>query len=441
MKDYGTKSCITCKKEFALSRTNKNTKRFCSISCSRVNPESNKKTRETKLKKYGSETWNNSEKRKETTFNKYGIISSFSLPETREKSKQTMMERYGVEHNSTARKIQLDKDKCYNLYNNDNLSCSEIGTIVGLKRTAVERKFREFEIPLNKGKTQSSHERIIRDYLTSLKIEYICNSRNIISPKELDIFIPSHNLAIEINGLYWHSDERLDKNYHYNKMIMCKEKNIQLLQFFDFEIKEKLDIVKSIISSYFNKNERIYGRKCEIFIPSKKETYDFINENHIQGNVRHSYSIGLKYNNIIVGMMTFGVPRFNKNYDFELLRLCFKIGFSVLGGTEKMFKYFIDNHVNKSIISYCDNRLFGGNVYSRIGMNHVKDSSPSYIYSNNQIRLSRYQCQKHKLSKILEKFNPDFTEIENMKNNGFFRTWDAGTSVFTITTKENNNEE
>lgn len=69
------------------------------------------------------------------------------------------------------------------------------------------------------GNINSKKEKEILSFINSLNIETIENDRLVVSPNELDIFIPSHNIGIEFNGLYWHSNEFLDKNYHLNKTI------------------------------------------------------------------------------------------------------------------------------------------------------------------------------------------------------------------------------
>lgn len=51
-------------------------------------------------------------------------------------------------------------------------------------------------------------EKQIVDYIKFLNIENIIeNSKKIIPPLELDIFLPEKKLAIEFNGTYWHSTE------------------------------------------------------------------------------------------------------------------------------------------------------------------------------------------------------------------------------------------
>ena len=61
-----------------------------------------------------------------------------------------------------------------------------------------------------------------------------------------------------------------------------------------------------------------------------------------------------------------------------------------------------------------------------LGFGFEKNTSPSYIYWKNNKILNRMSCQKHKLEKLLESFDPTQTEYENMLNNGFKRVWDCG---------------
>lgn len=127
--------------------------------------------------------------------------------------------------------------------------------------------------------------------------------------------------------------------------------------------------------------------------------------------------------------MTFGKPRFNKNVDWELIRVAFKTGFSVIGGSRKLFSRFLKSN-SGSVISYCDLRFFQGGVYDSLGFEKTEESPPGYFYyskSDHSI-LSRYACQKHKLKKFPE-FSPELTESDIMGKLGFERVWDAGQSV------------
>lgn len=77
--------------------------------------------------------------------------------------------------------------------------------------------------------------------------------------------------------------------------------------------------------------------------------------------------------------MTFGKSRFNKKYDWELLRYCTLSNFNIIGGASKLLSYFKKNY-GGSIITYADKRWSAGNLYKQLGFTQLKDSPPAYWY-------------------------------------------------------------
>lgn len=275
-----------------------------------------------------------------------------------------------------------------------------------------------------KWKNNSSYELMIRDFLTKNNIEFIEHDRKIISPFELDFFIPKHNLAIEINGEYWHSNEKKDNNYHLNKQIMCEEKGIHLLQFFTHEIDNQKEKVEDIIKTLLHLNtNKIFARKTILKELDKKTANLFLKENHLFGDANSSFCFGLYHNDELVSVATFRKPRFNKNYDIELIRFSNKLGYNVVGGLSKCISH-IKNKFN-NIISYSHRRLFLGTSYEKIGFIKTHQTVPGYFWysKNNGIIINRYKTQKHKL-------NTNLSENEYMKQNGFVKVYDCGQNVF-----------
>lgn len=115
----------------------------------------------------------------------------------------------------------------------------------------------------------SKYEQEIANYISTFYSgELIRNSREIISPFELDLYYPEKKIAVEFNGDYWHSEEFKSSDYHYNKFKSCFENNIMLVSIFESEWNSrKSDILLylkdlffdrqnslSIINDYFNNN-------------------------------------------------------------------------------------------------------------------------------------------------------------------------------------------
>ena len=285
----------------------------------------------------------------------------------------------------------------------------------------------------------SSGQQEVIDYIKTLYNGPMeINTRKIISPLELDIYLPELHLAIEYNGTYWHSEQAgKDKSYHVNKNFLCEQQDIHLIHIFEYQwtnnqrqIKQRLS---NILGSYTNK---VFARKCIVREIDFAIVSDFLNEYHLQGSCTSKLNLGLFYNNELISVMTFGKPRFNKDYQWELIRFCNKEGYHVIGAASKLLKYFERNYNPESLISYANRCWSWGkhNVYKDIlGMNYIGKSDANYVYINEEgVILPRYKAQKHKLKKLLgeENFNELLTETENMELNGWIKSYDCGNLVF-----------
>ena len=267
----------------------------------------------------------------------------------------------------------------------------------------------------------------------NLKILHKNGTRKIIPPKEIDIYIPEKKIGIEFDGLYWHSENSLKcSRYHLDKTIACEKQGIQLIHIFENEWLAKQDIVKSRLKNLLGIYDKtIFARKCEVQVVDSKTSKAFQNNNHIYGAVNASVNIGLYCNNQLVSLMTFGKCRFDKKHEWEMLRFCSKLGYHIPGGAGKLLKYFERNYNPKSLVSYADRRWSTGKLYKALDFKLDHVSAPNYWYwKNNYTLFSRNKFQKHKLPKLLDMYDPNKTEIQNMSDNGYKRIFDCGNLVF-----------
>jgi hypothetical protein len=273
------------------------------------------------------------------------------------------------------------------------------------------------------------------DFVNWLKENTLSNimqsNRAILSGLELDILLPEYNIAIEINGIRFHSDLYKNKTYHLKKTEECNLNNIRLIHIWGCDLINKSEIIKSQISNILNfKNcEKIYARKCIIKEVNTTDTIQFLNKNHLQGYVISKYRLGLYYNNELVQIMTFGKTRklsgnINKENSYELLRLCSKLNTTIIGGASKLFKKFIKEKNPSYILSYANRDWSEGNVYNILNMHKIGHTPPGYFYSNGKTKLTRYQSQKHIL--VSMGFNKNNSEYEIMTSRGYYRVWDSG---------------
>ena len=281
---------------------------------------------------------------------------------------------------------------------------------------------------------RSSFEQDIANILDRFSIQYVSNSRSQIYPKELDIFIPSYNLAIECNGNFWHSElQGKDKQYHIFKTTECKKKGIDLIHIWEYEWLMSPKILESIILNRLGKSSKLYARKCTIGPVSTAIEREFLTNNHIQGYCPSSSCIGLYHNNTLVSLMSFGKSRYAKN-KVELLRFSNLAGLTVVGAASRLFKHYTTYNSVSEIISYSHKDKFSGNLYKSLGFSYSHTSLPSYRYTRDYLHFeNRLKYQKHKLSKVLLKFDSSLSEWENMKNNGYDRVWDCGNDVWVWT--------
>ena len=276
----------------------------------------------------------------------------------------------------------------------------------------------------------SKPQQEIREFIESeLGLGVLNNNKKLLSGVELDIFIPSHNVAIEYNGLYWHT-ERLGKhkNYHLDKTNLSDKEGIRLIHIFEDEWKNKKEIVKNRIRHILGYNNvSIYARKCiikEIDVELKDK---FLLETHIQGVDKSSIRLGAFFNDELVSVMTFSKLRKvmgskKVSGEYELVRFS-SVG--VVGIAGKLLKYFIRNYEPSKITSYADRRWSKGEVYETLGFKMINMGRPNYWYTKGyKKREYRYNYRKDIL--VSKGYDKSKTEMEIMSELGYDVIWDCG---------------
>lgn len=469
---YTTNTCHTCNKEFRGVKGRK----FCSTQCRiSVNRE------ERVCKQCGTEFIERIKHKREFCSNECRITWS-NIPENRlkqqESIKKTVKEIYGVDHvwklgrihqktminrdreksiekqKNTVRKNHLKKLLPKLIKNNlellDDYTKNKNGNTslsYNFKCLTCDTKFQSTLLgsgiiptcptctPNNKN---TSIELFITNFLNDNNIKLINNSRKIIPPLELDIFIPKHKLAIEVNGMYWHGSlNGKNRNYHLNKTKKCHNKQIRLLHILEEEIINSPQIVISRLKSILGLiDDKVYARKCVIREVDNNTKKDFLNKNHIQGDTKDKIRLGLFYQNELVSVMTFAKRKITKgDSTWEITRFASKLNCQVIGGFSKLFKHFINNYEYERIVTFADLRWSSYNqndtVYLKNGFKYDSHTPPSYWYfyrSNNNEKYHRYNFRKDKL--IKEGFDQNKTEWEIMQERGFDRIWDCGNIKF-----------
>ncbi len=372
------------------------------------------------------------------------------------KRSNTMIEKYGVAYNSQRKSVKdiishersttqlsegiRNKLSDFNWIQEEYIikgrSALEISKELGTYSSTVIFYIKKFNIPIRKIYNTSIPQKEIESYIqNTLNVDCYSSVGLLGCKKEIDVYLPDYNFGIELNGLWFHSYNTFETkeqiNRHLSKTILAEENNIELLQFTDYQWNTKQDIIKSILSNKIGISERIFARQCEIRMVNNIDEKIFLTDNHFQGYISSSVKIGLYYNNELVSLMTFIKSRYNKKYDWELLRFANKKFVTVVGGFSKLLTYF-RKHYSGTIISYADRQRSSGKVYLLNGFTLINKTDPGYCWTDGNIVISRYKSMKNKLGSWLTNFDPTKSEAENMFANKYKRFWDCGQLVFVL---------
>lgn len=463
--------------------------KFCSPKCSNQSESSKQKRKSTCRERYGGNapacSQEIQDKMKFTCQERYGVSNFLKTidqkgkvlsEETKQKMKKTCLERYGVEnvmflpeyqekshekrdHTEISKKLWRTRHKKFIEEHDFLKGITEEGEWIckcphpecnkcqerTYKVTAqmFHDRQKDFTEPCTKllkiGQCLNKNTTIeifIKNILDDLGIQYISNDRKILDGKELDIYIPDKNIAIECNGVFSHSSKYVASKYHYNKWKFCKEQGIQLLSIWEDWIRNKPEIVKSIIKAKLGIfDHRIGARECIIKEVPTQESTNFLEENHIQGKTNSNVKLGLYYKTELICLMTFGNKKGcsgNTKWEgWDLSRFCTKKGWQVVGGAERLLKYFKKDH-KEPIISFASNDISNGNLYKKLGFREEGWSHAYWYICGNGLK--RYHRSTFTKSSIKKKWNieGDFKETEVMNDHGYYQIYDSGLTKYVL---------
>lgn len=286
----------------------------------------------------------------------------------------------------------------------------------------------------NATKFSSKGELEMIDFIKSKGIECGKN-RSILKSGELDIYIPSKKIAIEYNGLKWHSEwfGKKNRQYHLNKTKECNSSGISLIHIFEDEYINKKDIVLSKISHLIGCDYALYsimGRKTKVSVINNATAKEFLDKYHIQGYGKCTISYGAYHNNVLIAVMSFR----NEKNNWELVRFATDYHYRYNGVASKIFKRFTNDYINNinEVKSFADVRWTlnkDNNLYTKLGFKLSNILPPDYTYFNEKVcryqRFHKFGFRKEILSK---RYNLPLTmtETEMIKELGYDRIWNCG---------------
>lgn len=251
--------------------------------------------------------------------------------------------------------------------------------------------------------------------------------------RHYDLYLTKQDILIELNPSYTHSilgshyngfhvDENKAKWQHFYR---TKDVDKHVIHVWDWD---NWDSILQLIKP----KQKLYARKLQLKEINKQDANTFIDEYHIQGKCRgNQVNLGLYDNDKLVQVMTYGKPRYNKNYQWELLRLCTHSDYMVVGGAEKLFKYFVNNYNPDSVLSYCDISKFTGDVYKRLGFTLSKTTAPQKVWSKGKNHITDNLLRQRGFDQLFHtNYGKGTSNEQLMLDHHWLPVYDCGQYVF-----------
>lgn len=374
---------------------------------------------------------------------KFGATDVMKISEFKERNRKTLYEHYGVTSPAKDRGILTKmQNTCLERYgvNNPTKSKEILDKVVAtnLERYGVPY-FTLTDVYQNSGATVSKKNKALGEVFKINEDDYEFKIGAYSYDLKKDETLIEINPSITHNSTYGFaylikksdSNDPLNKNYHINKTKFALDNGYRCIQIFDWD---DVDKIKYLIKD----KETLYARNLTLKDVSKDECDNFLNNNHLQSTCKgQDIRLGLYKDDKLVQLMTFGTPRYNKKFQYELLRLCTDKDYKVVGGSNKLFKYFIDSYNPLSIISYCDNSKFSGDVYKSLNFTLKTFGTPSCHWFN--LKTGRHITDNLLRARGFSQLHGDNNyEIaskgdsnkELMIKNGYVEVYDCGQSTY-----------
>lgn len=374
-------------------------------------------------------------------------VTSLEQQMINQKRQHTMLSRYGVPYNSQRKDIQhlwrrprvheqasellSDPRWLTQQYVDHHRTLTDIGDELGVYYGTVAHWARQHGIEIRQQVNRSQVEEQIARWIRSRHVAVIQGDWTTLGNQELDLLLPWHQLAIEVNDLFWHSwnptiGTAEDRERHAHKRTVCEKEVIRLIQITDWHWLRRQDAVKGVLMSALGLNTTVGARKTRAEKISPGRARKFMDQNHLAGFCPAREHWALTQNDDIMMCMSVGRSRFGSGEGRdEIVRLASQSGVTVVGGFSRLLKA-----VDRPLMSYVDLDWFSGRGYAAAGFIHERDTGPGYFWTDGNDIISRYRCRKSRLKEWLPGFDASLSESENLFRAGYRRFWNSGNSVW-----------
>lgn len=374
-------------------------------------------------------------------------ITAQQQQEINQRRAATMVERYGVSYNSQRPDIQhvwrrprvheqaaellQDPQWLTENYVTRRRTLTDIGDELGVYYGTVAHWARQHGLKIRQVVNRSQVEDRIAEWLQDQGANVSQGDWDLLGNRELDIVLPDHKVAIEVNGLFWHSwnpaiGTAEDRQRHTVKQQLCTQKGLRLIQITDWHWAHQTQCVQSVLRTALGLNRTIGARQTTAVRIKPAEARKFMDAHHLSGFCAASEHWALVHCDEIVMCASVGRSRFDRSSNHsELVRMATAHGVTVAGGFSKLLR-----QLDRPLMSYVDLDWFTGSGYAAAGWRYVRCTGPGYFWTDGNVIIDRYRCQRSRLREWLPSFDPDRSESENLFAAGLRRFWNSGNSVW-----------
>jgi len=405
-----------------------------------------KSRRNTMMKRYKAPTSLESNellnKINKTKLDRYGTVNTSSLEFVIESMKKTSVERYGVDTflntkiaRESLRSFNIENKKEHNIFDRSIRSWSLEYKVphFSIKKYIESQAvldYNSFILHLKSyNKSISNIENLIEERMGFSFYNKLFDSDNYPDLRYKPDFKISDKVALNVDGLYWHSEYHKDKFYHFNMRREFEERGLRIFQFRSDEVESdiKLNIINSMLDYNLNKiSKRIFARKTKVRSISQAEANKFLAENHIMGSISSKH-IGLIHNDEIVSIYSYRIRNNVMNVD----RYCSKIDNVVIGGFGKLLKNSIKNNSKVNTIDFWVDLRYGtGTFLSEFNFRRIKDTL-SWKWTNSISTYNRLKCRANMDDRRL-------TQKQYANELKWYKIYDAGQRLYRLNLEKNN---
>jgi hypothetical protein len=365
-------------------------------------------------------------KTEQTLKERYGVSRPGQIPGVSEKIKNTRRIRYGKDHHLQSDAYRKELVKWTDLSGVPIIDrCREAGIESPAWAQHLCRNFgpAAAEQYIQNWNKQDGFRSSLERRVASVINAEAWNKTVIPNAKVYPDFKIGENKFLDVDGLYWHSELNKENTHHFERRKLFEVHGIRLLQIREDEVRDKPEIVKSVVENLQGKSRKIGARELEVRKVDAAQMKGFLNKNHMMSAINRSGS-GLFLGDVLFAAMCVSV----RDQTMKIERYCVANGYSVIGGLSRLLKVAIQEYSPDTVQSWVDLRYGDGHSLETLGFSKTRDVL-GWRWTDGSKTYNRLRCRANMDARKL-------TEKEHAKELGWYKIFDAGQRLYVLYVKK-----